>query len=695
MNSPFWILKEMYKLNPEKNMHYCKNLGLILLGTMLFSCNQHPKKMITSGLDPMDMDTTVSPNVDFDAYANNGWKARHPLPDEKSRYGAFDVLADESEKQIKDLFAGIASGKFETGTVEKKIADFYSSGMDTVAIEIAGLSPLHPFMQQIDKLQSKKELQQLLANWQTYGMNPLFEIYADADQKNSVMKVAYLAQGGLGMPNRDYYLNTDDRTLDIQQKYRAYIAGLFSVLGQDSTAARQNAETIYAMEKQMAEFSMSMLDQRDPYKVYNKMNTDQLSKTAPEYNWADYFNGIGLSNPGDFIVSQPEFMKGMAQMLDHTSLNDWKEYLKYHTVSGFAGFLPQKVVDLNFSFFGQTLSGSLAQRPRWKRVQGTTNNALSEAVGQLYVNEYFPPEAKERMLKLVENLRKALASRIGNLSWMTDTTKAKAIEKLDAITVKIGYPDKWKDYSALEITPDSYVQNALNAGKFYFEDMISKINKPVDKTEWMMSPQTVNAYYNPTGNEIVFPAAILQPPFFYMNADDATNYGAIGVVIGHEMSHGFDDQGRQYDKIGNLNDWWTTDDARQFTGKVGLLADQYSQFTVLDTVKANGKLTLGENIADLGGLNIAYTALNMALTGDEKPIDGFTPHQRFFLAYAHLWAQNIRDAEKLRLTKVDVHSLGRYRVLGPLRNMPQFYQAFNVKEGDYMYLPDSTRVVIW
>ncbi|WP_107823584.1 M13 family metallopeptidase [Mangrovibacterium marinum] len=676
-------------------MNYFKTLGLGLMAMAAVSCSHGPQTMAGKGLDPADMDTTIAPGADFDQYANGGWKKRHPLPDEKSRYGAFDVLGDEAEKQVKELFAAISSNNFKQGSIEQKIANFYASGMDTTAIEARNLAPLQPYLSQIDELKSKADLQQLLAAWQSYGLNPLFGIYADADQKNSAMKVAYLYQSGLGMPNRDYYLNKDDHSLDIQQKYRAYIAGLLQILGQEPESAQQDAETIYAMEKEIAEFSMSMLDQRDPYKVYNKMNLDQLIATAPEYNWKAYFDGVKLSNPGDFIVCQPDFMKAMAQMVEAKPLADWKQYLKYHTISNFSSELPHAVGDLSFEFYGKTLSGSLVQRPRWKRVQEATAGALGEAVGQLYVKEYFPPEAKERMLKLVENLRKALAVRIGNLSWMSDTTKEKAIEKLNAITVKIGYPDKWKDYSSLEITPDSYFQNVVNANNFYFADMLSKVNKPVDKTEWGMTPQTVNAYYNPSANEIVFPAAILQPPFFYMDADDAINYGAIGVVIGHEMSHGFDDQGRQYDKIGNLNDWWQADDAERFNEKTKRLANQFSQFTVLDTVKADGKLTLGENIADLGGLNISYTAMQMALKGDEPQIDGFTPDQRFFLSYAHIWAQNIRDEEKLRLTKVDVHSLGRYRVLGPLRNTPEFYAAFDIKAGDYMYLPEDERVVIW
>lgn len=676
-------------------MHYLKNFGLALLTLAAVSCNQGAQKEAAKGIDPLDMDTSVSPGVDFDTYANGGWKQRNPLPDEKSRHGSFDKLADESEKQIKELFQQIATSSYEDGTIEKKIADFYASGMDTTQIEAAGLQPIQPFLDEIKALNNKNDFKHLLAEWQGTGLNPLFGIYGDADQKNSVLKVAYLYQGGLGMPNRDYYLNSDERSKEIQDKYRTYIASNLELLGYDVEAAEAAANDIYGIEEKIAEFSMSMLDRRDPYKTYNKMDLDQLQKISPNYDWKAYFSTIGLAKPGDFIVSQPDFFKGLDKLIAKTSLDDWKTYLEYHVISSCSSYLPAEVVDLSFEFYGKTLSGSLVQRPRWKRVQGATNGALSEAVGQLYVKEYFPPEAKERMLKLVENLRKSLAQRIEGLDWMTSTTKEKALAKLDAITVKVGYPDEWKDYSGLTVGTDSYLANSLAANRFEFEEMVSKINKPVDKGEWMMSPQTVNAYYNPTANEIVFPAAILQPPFFYVDADDAINYGAIGVVIGHEMSHGFDDQGRQYDKVGNLNDWWTEEDADAFNAKTAVLVEQFNQFTVLDTVKADGQLTLGENIADLGGLNIAYNALQMELTGNEKEIDGFTPEQRFFLAYAHLWAQNIRDEEKLRLTKLDVHSLGRYRVLGPLRNMPEFYAAFDVKENEYMYLPENERVVIW
>jgi putative endopeptidase len=497
------------------------------------------------------------------------------------------------------------------------------------------------------------------------------------------------------MPNRDYYLNEDDRSKGIQKKYLELIAGTFRLLGDPVEAAQQKAETIYSIEKEMATCSMSLLDQRDPYNTYHKMTIPQLTEIAPNYDWTGYFKETGVNDPEEFIVSQPDFFAGISNMMTTVPLDSWKLYLKWQLVSGLSSYLPKAYADINFEFYGKTLSGSLVERPRWKRVQDVTDDALSEAVGQMYVTKYFPPEAKQRMVQLVENLRLSLGDRISNLSWMSSETKQKAMEKLKAITVKVGYPDKWRDYSNFQVSRNSYIGNILNSGRFDFDWMMQKVNKPVDRTEWLMPPQMVNAYYNPTSNEIVFPAAILQPPFFYMTGDDAINYGAIGVVIGHEMTHGFDDQGRQYDKNGNLNDWWTEEDAKLFNSRTAILAEQFNQFSVLDTVKADGRLTLGENIADLGGLNIAFQAFQKEKTGKEKPIDGYTPEQRFFLAYAHLWAQNIRDEEIIKRTKTDVHSLGRFRVNGPLRNMPEFHSAFQVMEGDAMYLAEDQRAVIW
>lgn len=668
-------------------------LAIISIITFSVACTQAPQTVRT--LELSDLDTTVFPGTDFDAHANGGWKKNNPLPEEESRYGTFDKLDDQAREQVKVLFSEIANGRDAEGSIEKKIADFYSSGMDSVAVEAAGINPLKEYLSQADAISTVSDFQKVIADWHRMGISPLFFMYADADQKNSSLVVAYLNQGGLRMPDRDYYLNEDERSKGIQKKYMELIAGTFRLLGNPSETAIKKAETIYSIEKEMAAFSMSRLDQRDPYKTYHKMDIEQLTGIAPDYDWKSYFREVGINDPGEFIVSQPDFFAGISRMIKTVPLDSWKLYLKWQLVSSLSPHLPKDFSDLNFEFYGKTLSGKLVERPRWKRVQDVTDGALSEAVGQMYVKKYFPPEAKQRMVRLVENLRISLGERIMALNWMSDETKQKAMDKLNAITVKVGYPDKWRDYSKLRVGEDSYIGNILNSGRFDFEWMIQKINKPVDRTEWLMPPQMVNAYYNPTSNEIVFPAAILQPPFFYMDGDDAINYGAIGVVIGHEMTHGFDDQGRQYDKNGNLNDWWTEEDAKRFKERAAVLVDQYNQFTVLDTIRANGELTLGENIADLGGLNIAFQALQKAKTGNEQLIDGFTPEQRFFLAYAHLWAQNIRDEEILKRTKTDVHSLGRYRVNGPLRNMPEFHAAFEVNEGDPMYLSENQRAVIW
>lgn len=661
------------------------------MGSM--ACMQEAPK--NNSIDLADLDTTVSPAADFDTYANGGWKKRFPIPDEKSRFGAFDLLADTGEVQVQTLITEIATKNQEQGTIAHKIGDFYNTGMDTAKIESQGLAPIQPLFDQINAIQTKEDVMKVVADFHTRGIYPLFSFFSDADQKNSTMVVAYIYQGGLGMPDRDYYMKDDQRSKDIQDAYQMHLQKMFSLSGADETTSKNNSEIVYRMEKRLAVPSMTLLEQRDPHKMYHKMNLQGLVEISPEYNWAGHFQGIGLENPGDFIVAQPAFVAELGKMVKDVSIDDWKIYLNWQVLNSLASYLPTAFADQNFDFYGKTLTGSVVQRPRWKRVQGATNNALSEAIGQMYVQKYFPAEAKQRMLDLVENLRVSLGERIGQLEWMGDSTKVKAMEKLNAINVKIGYPDKWRDYSTLEVSTDSYVANVLRARNFEFNYMIGKVNKPVDRSEWHMPPQMVNAYYNPSMNEIVFPAAILQPPFFYLEGDDAVNYGAIGVVIGHEMTHGFDDQGRQYDKVGNLTDWWSAEDARLFAERTKVLVNQFNNYTVLDTMKADGELSLGENIADLGGLNVAYSALQKVLTGNEEPIDGFTPEQRFFLAYAHLWAQNIRDQEVVRRTKEDVHSLGRLRVIGPLRNMPEFHQAFSVTEGDYMFLNESERAVIW
>jgi putative endopeptidase len=663
----------------------------LLLGGL--ACRQEAPK--SKAIDLADLDQTYSPAADFDNYANGGWKKRFPIPDEKSRFGSFDLLADTGEVQVQKLVTEIASNKQDAGSIALKIANFYNTGMDTAKIEADGLAPVQPLFDQINRIQNKDDVMKVVADLQTKGIRPMYLLFSDADQKNSEMVVAYLFQGGLGMPDRDYYMKDDDRSKEIQNAYLVHLKKMFMLTGTDQSTSTTEAAIVYKIEKRLASASMTKLEQRDPHKIYNKVNLEGLQKISPDINWTLHFQEIGLQNPGDFIVGQPAFVSELSKMLKDVSVDDWKIYLKWQVLNSTEAYLPVAFVNQNFDFYGKTLSGQMSQRPRWKRVQEATNNALSEALGQLYVQKYFPAESKKRMIELVQNLRISLGERIKQLAWMSDETKTKALAKLDAITVKIGYPDKWRDYSNLEVSTNSYVENVLKARKFDFNFMMGKVNKPVDRTEWLMPPQEVNAYYNPTMNEIVFPAAILQPPFFYKDGDDAVNYGAIGVVIGHEMTHGFDDQGRQYDKVGNLADWWTSEDAKLFGERTKVLVNQFNNYTVLDTLKANGELSLGENIADLGGLNVAYNAMKKVATGNEKPIDGFTPEQRFFLAYAHLWAQNIRDKEIVRRTKEDVHSLGRFRVLGPLRNMPEFHQTFGVKEGDYMFLKEADRAVIW
>ncbi len=656
-------------------------------------CKQKSPK--TPAINLADLDLSIDPATDFDNYANGGWKKRFPIPDEKSRFGSFDLLADTGEVQVKKLITEIAGKKQEPGTVGQKIADFYNTGMDTVKIEADGLVHVQPWFDAVNSIQNTNEMMELVARLHTKGIYPMFSFFSSADEKNSEMVVAYIFQGGLGLPDRDYYMKDDDRSKEIQEAYQVHLQKMFGLTGVDDEISKADALTVYRLEKRLAAASMTKLELRDPHKIYNKMNVDGLQKISSSINWNSHFQQIGLPNPGDFIVGQPVFVGELSKMVKEIPLENWKVYLKWQILNSVEAYLPAPFVNQNFDFYGKTLSGQMAQRPRWKRVQGETNDALSEAIGQMYVQKYFPAESKKRMLDIVGNLKISLGDRIKQVDWMSDETKTKAIDKLEAITVKIGYPDKWRDYSALEVSTESYIANVLKARSFDFEYMISKVNKPVDRAEWHMPPQMVNAYYNPTMNEIVFPAAILQPPFFYTDGDDAVNYGAIGVVIGHEMTHGFDDQGCQYDKVGNLVNWWMPEDSERFKERTKVLVNQFNEYSVLDTIKADGELTLGENIADLGGLNVAYTALKSVLKGDEKDIDNYNPDQRFFLAYAHLWAQNIRDKEIIRRTKDDVHSIGRLRVIGPLRNMPEFHQAFQIKDGDYMFLNESERAVIW
>ncbi len=644
-----------------------------------------------------ELDTSVSPGNDFYQYANGGWMKQNPIPDEFSRYGSFDVLAERNNELVKNIMTSAAESVAEPGSITQKIGDFYNTGMDTEKIEKQGISPLQDILEKIESIQNMDEIKKHIATMHGMDIMPLFNIYPDADMKNSKLMIAYLTQGGLGMSDRDYYVKDDERTKKIRRAYQKHIEKMFVLAGENQKIAKETAKNILGLETRLAENSMTRLERRNPENIYHKTSFEELKALCPEMDWEMYFSTIGITPPEYLNVSQPDFYKTMNTILKEIPVAQWKKYLKWNLINNTAIYLSSDFVNEHFSFYGKVMQGKKELRPRWKRVVGATNNALGEAVGQKFVEKHFPPEAKLRMLNLVNNLKASLGERISALEWMSDTTKTKALEKLETISVKIGYPDQWRDYSALEIKTDSYVENVLRGNKFNFDYYINKIGKPVDPNDWHMYPQTVNAYYNPSMNEIVFPAAILQPPFFYLNADDAVNYGAIGVVIGHEMTHGFDDQGRRYDKDGNLTDWWTKADAKRFEKRTKVLVNQFNNFVVLDTVHADGELTLGENIADLGGLNISFQAFKKAQVENPQTgkVDGFTPEQRFFLAYAKVWAQNIRDEEILRRTKEDVHSLGKFRVNGPLPNVATFYEAFDIKPGDKMYIPEQKRATIW
>lgn len=656
------------------------------------------EKKTEPAINSANMDTTVNPGDNFYQFANGSWLKNNPIPDEYSRYGAFELLDEENYVQLKTIFAEASADKnAAAGSVNQKIRDFYNSGMDTIAIEKNGISPLKPELDQIDAFSSAADVQKMMIQQHASGNYPLFYLFSSQDEKNSNQVIAMTYQGGLGMPDRDYYLENDARSNEIRSAYIAHMIKMFVLAGSTPEQAAKDADVVLKIETELAKISSTRIELRNPVANYNKTDLVGLQKMAPEIDWKGYFAGMNLAENTEINIGQPKFISGVAKMINTVPVNDWKIYFRWDLINSAASSLSSDFDKEHFAFYGTVLSGAKEQQPRWKRMIDATSNSLGEAVGQLYVQKYFPPEAKKRMTELVNNLKISLGERINSLSWMTDVTKKEAIAKLEKINVKIGYPDKWIDYSSLTIGTDSYYANKKSARKFAVNRDIAKIGKPVDRSEWGMTPQTINAYYSPNMNEIVFPAAILQPPFFFMDADDAVNYGAIGMVIAHEMTHGFDDQGRQYDKEGNLHDWWQAEDSKNFEAKTKTLVDQYNNYKMLDSLHVDGKLTLGENIADLGGMNVAYNGLQKALEGknkDEK-IDGFTPDQRFFLSYAQVWRANIRDEETMRRLKEDVHSPGEARVNGIVYNIPAFYTAFNIKPTDSRYIAPENRADIW
>ena len=649
-------------------------------------------------IDKSDMDPGISPRDDFYHYANGGWLKKYPIPDEFSRYGTFDKLREDNRKIVRKIIEDVArNADKKENPIASLTGSFYNTGMDIEHINSARFEPVKNDLDAIETLQTKKQLTGHISAFYCKSIPTLFYLHPSPDREDSEKIIASLYQGGMGLSDVDYYRKDDQHSREIRQKYLEYISKMFILTGTASEVADSNAQLILSMETVLANAGMTRLEQRDPHKTYNKHSVNELQELCPEIDWNLFLNELNVDTTFHLNVGQPRFFFAISEMMRERGIDEWKAFLKWRVINGAANLLSDDFAETKFDFYGRFLSGKKSMQPRWKRVTAATEDALGEAIGKLFVEKYFPPEAKDRMLKLVEHLREALRERIGQLDWMSDETKKKALEKLEMMRVKIGYPDKWRSYGGLTLSNNSYYENYRDAAIFNLNYELAKIGKLADKDEWHMHPHTVNAYYHPLLNEIVFPAGILQPPFFYKEADDAVNYGAIGVVIGHEMTHGFDDQGRKFDRNGNLNDWWTEEDTKNFEARSSVLEEQFNSILITGDLYADGKLSLGENIADLGGVNIALLALRKAweLSEPEPDTDGFTPLQRFFLSYAHIWANNIREKEMIRLTKEDVHSLGINRVNGPLPNVESFLEAFNIREGDKMFLPGEKRASIW
>lgn len=658
---------------------------------LLASCQ--PKTEKVPAIDLSDMDLNVAPGQDFYQYANGGWMEKNPLPAEFARFGSFDMLRENNVERLNELFAGMAELTPKTGTVDQKIVDLYKQGLDSVRLNEEGVAPLKKYLDEIYAIADKAALVKELAELNKVGEGGFFGVGVDADLTNCDMQILYMGQGGLGIGDRDYYV--DPANAEIRKGYQEMLVKLFGLCGNaDPEAAAANS---LAVEDALAQCSWTNVQNRDINAIYNPMSTEQIVAAYPGFDFASFFEALGIAPQEKVIVQQPSFFEGFSKLFESSDVAVLKDYVAAQLIRGAAGSLSDDFYEANFDFYSRQMSGITEQKPRWKRAMSVPNGILGEAVGKMYVEKYFPESYKQQVLDIVRNLQTSLGQHIDALDWMSDSTKAYAREKLANFTVKIGYPDKWKDYADLNVDPAlSYYENLRAANAWYVADNLSKLGQPTDKTEWLMSPQTVNAYYNPATNEVCFPAAILQPPFFNADADEAVNYGAIGVVIGHEMTHGFDDQGRLFDKDGNMQNWWTEEDSKAFEAKTAILKDQFDKIEILPGLFANGALSLGENIADQGGLSIAYTALQNAYAGKQpEPVDGYTSDQRFYLGYAHVWAQNITDEEMARLTKLDVHSLGKNRVNATVRNFQNFFDAFGIKEGDAMWRPESERVMIW
>ena len=669
----------------------------LLCGLSASAQHDSPKIPKKKFIDASNMDLNYKPGNDFNLYASGTWIKNNPVPAKETRWGSFNVLRDFNINAVKNILIEAENDKTaKPGSVKRRIGDFYAAGMDSIGIEKLGASPILPELAKVASATSLEDIISEAAIMRTQGLgSPLFSFYVGQDRKEATKLIAQLGQGGTTLPDRDYYLKADARTLKIQDAYKKYITQLFVLSGSMDELAKKNAETIFAIEKALATAQMSRVEMRDPYKTYNKFSVADFSKTTPNMNWTTLLPKMKVSGQDTMLVGVPKFFTDLNALLVATPVADWKTYLQWNVLKTSAPYLSSAFVDANFAFT-QVLSGQKVQTPRWQRMSQLTDGTLGELLGQLYVEKHFKPEAKVRMEQMVANLIKAYEIRIKNLDWMSAETKVKALDKLHAFTPKIAYPDKFKNYDGLTVTKTNFLQNLRSAAVWGYADMVSQLGKPVDKTRWGMSTPTVNAYYSPVLNEIVFPAGILQFPFFDVNADDAVNYGGIGAVIGHEISHGFDDSGSQYDKDGNLKNWWTAEDLAKFKEKSKALQAQFDAYTVLDTIHVNGKLTMGENIGDLGGLNAAYEAYKMTAEWKAgKVVDGFTPDQRFFLAWAQVWRTTILPETAAQLILTDSHSPGEYRTIGAPVNMDAWYKAFNIQPGDKLYKKPEDRIKIW
>lgn len=670
-------------------------LCLATLAILATSCKEKQEEAYHA-IDPGMLDSSYRAGDDFYHFVNAKWIANNPIPGDKSRYASFDILDDNSLVMLRKVMEDASQANADKGSNTQKVGDFWASGMDTADIEAQGIKPIQPYLDAIQGIANTDDMVKVVAGMHRLFMGSMFNSFVQQDPMQSEQQIMIAWQGGLSLPDRDYYLLQDDKSKEIRSNYQMHIANVFKLIGTDETKAKANADVILKIETQLATSSMRRQDMRDPYAIYHKMSVQDLSKMVPAFNWTMYYKELMAPSFDSLNVAQPAFYTTLNSMLTSVSMDDWKTYLTFHFVDGASEYLSSAFVQENFDFYKHKLNGVKEMKPRWKSIVENADFALGEALGQEYVKVAFTPESKARMTEMINNLKASMTERINGLEWMGDSTKQKAVEKLNKMNFKIGYPDKWRDYSALEIDRGPYVLNMMRAIQFESKRQMDKIGKPVDKTEWGMTPQTVNAYYDPSNNEIVFPAAILQPPFFDPKADDAVNYGGIGAVIGHEITHGFDDEGRQFDAEGNLKQWWTDDDDSKFRGRADVIVQQYNGYCPLEGLCINGNLTLGENIADFGGLTVAYYAfMKTAEAKSGESMDGFTPEQRFFLGFARIWAGAYNDDAMRNQLLTNPHSPGEYRVQGVLMNMPEWYTAFNIQEGDKMFRPVADRAKIW